>query len=319
MIFVPAPRRAHRATLALAATLVLAACTVTVPPGAVNVNAPGASASPGAVASAPPATTATGSTSPKPDGAASPLVSGTATANLDFASAAAVTLGQAFNGKTTTRDQYFKVAIPAGTQDGRLLVTLAEGDSSYVAYAEFFDAGKTQLTSQAAKDGTSESMTAKWDVAAGKAYYVKVAENAAGEAPFTLTMAFEAVKDANERNDDFDSATAIDVGKPIDFAIFAGPGTNSGSDTDTFKVTAPAGKTKLKVAIKNKSTAADPAAYYVDLLKADKESLGGIATGANALADVEGAGDLPEAGVYYLKVTGDRNSGALSTLTVTLE
>ena len=106
---------------------------------------------------------------------------------------------------------------------------------------------------------------------AGKLYYVEVHNGPSDPTvPYTLEPNFTPVPDTFERNDSFNTAKAAPVGQAFDLFLFAGEETNAGDDKDFFTIDAPAGKTKLRVQIENKSPADAKQTHGVRLYGSNK-------------------------------------------------
>lgn len=307
--------------LALPAALV-AASLVACAPGAVVVNAgngtnpaiPGGGASPGTSAS-PAATTApTTGASPTTTASASPAAA-VRTDNDDFPRAAELSLQGESTSRATEKDQYFKVTVPAGKQDGKLTFTLKESDPNFTPTIEAYDGERASIASFYA-DGNAAESTSGWVAAtAGKVYFLRIPPDAAAAgALLKVSATFTPVADANERNDDKGVATALTAGTAMPFYLFAGFNTKSGdqasTDHDWFKITAPAGKTKMRVKILNNSTAEEPKNYGVYTFNAEGEGNGDV-LGANERANVDGTVDVAGGASYLLRV--ENQGGALTS------
>lgn len=322
---------------ALAASL-LSACvmsaTGSVTPGQIGGSAsPAASGSPAAASTASPQATAKPSASPTAGQAsASPSASPTAATggktgdaepNDDFAQASVGAWDTPISGTAGSGDEtgdFYKLEVPAGTQDGWLVVTLSETSENYSPSIEYYKANKATLTSTTyAEGGTADPTEGKVRVKAGNSYYVKLAPHAGDEAiAYTVTFKFVPVADANERNDTFETATALTLGTATQFATFWAD--DADDDKDYFKVTLPEGKTKFRVEIANKTTSNEAGSYRVGFFEMSKASAASTLFGSSQ-ADLTGAEALSDdlaPGDYYLLVEGD-NTAALSDLTVTAE
>ncbi|MDB5096898.1 MAG: hypothetical protein JWM80_1319 [Cyanobacteria bacterium RYN_339] len=313
--------RAH----SLAGVVLLAAVTACSP--TINVTTPNGTGTG--------TTGATGTTgSPKPGASPSTTtVGGTVggtivAAGNDFATATSVNAGATVNLKTVAgRDSFFTLTAPAG-KDGVLKITLSETNPNWNPGVRFYDSSKAEKDTQYGADGTATPTTGLLPVSAGKAYFFSVnTQDASDVTDLGVKVEVIPVNDASEPNDDFASATALVLGTAKDFFIFAGsdsgPATK-GEDQDFFKVDFPAGKTKLRVKITNNTSTKTtngvdgPQNFFYQIFDNNKTELtsGG---GANQNANVDNVHDIPAAGTYFLKLTGNGNSTIASKLTVAAE
>lgn len=277
--------------------------------------APGTPSLPGSNNNGTPSPQATRSPSPSPSPTAGPA-GDEQEPNDDFDQAQALTLGKALTASIADgNEDYFKVTIPAGTQDGRLTVTINETSADFTPYVEIYKSTKSYTKGAGAPDGTTSTFVITEDVTAGQDYFLKVSGGDATS--YTITASFAAVEDAFERNDTFETAKALTSGEQVDLYLFAGKDTLEGTDTDYFKIDVPAGQTQIKVMIDNNSTAAEGQTPYVELYNASKEYVAGEGA-SNAQADLDATFTVEAAGTYYLKVDAD-NSPMASKLTVTVQ
>ena len=273
--------------------------------------APGAPSLPGANNNGTPSPQATQSPTPS----ASPA-GDEKEPNNDFDQAQALTLGKALTASIAgENDDYFKVTIPAGAQDGRLTVTINETSSDFTPYVEVYTSAKSYIQGAGAPDGTTSTLVVTQDVTAGKDYFLKV--NGGDATSYTITAAFAAVPDGFERNDTFETAKALTSGEQVDLYLFAGKDTLEGSDVDYFKIDVAQGQTQVKVMIDNNSTAAEGQTPYVELYNPSKEYVAGEGA-SNAQADLDSTFTVEAAGTYYLKVEAS-NSPLASKMTVTVQ
>lgn len=324
---------------AVAVSLLLSACQVTatgtVTPGTIGGSAsPAASGSPAATSSAKPSASPSATTSASPSAAASASPSaspsaatggktGDAEPNDDFATASAGAWDTPISGTAGGGDakgDFYKLDVPAGDQDGWLVVTVSETNEDYAPAIDYFKANKASLgNSTYAEGGTQDPVEGRVRVKAGNSYFVKLSPHAQDETvDYTVTFKFVPVADPNERNDTFETATPLTLGTKTTFATFWAD--DADDDKDNFKVTLPAGMAHFRVEVKNNTTGDEAGAYAVNFFKADKSSAGNSLYGSSQ-ADITGdealSGEL-EPGEYYIQLTGD-NTSALSELTVTAE
>ena len=220
----------HRSLVLAAAAMAIAACG----PTTINANL-GASPSPstGATSTSPapggsPGTSA--SSSPTTGSSASPGTGTTGTVtvpqitgNFDFATAQAVKSGDTISGTSdTTNANFFKIALPAGKQDGVLKMTLTEHGETWQPKLTLFGADKNELGGDYADDGTASPFVDQVPVTQGATYYVKLDAASGTNTDFTLAFEFDPVLDVNEPNNSFDTATALTLGKATPFFIYGG-------------------------------------------------------------------------------------------------
>lgn len=243
--------------------------------------------------------------------------------NDSLDAAQAVPVGSKVNAKMTDAEEdFFSFQLPDGAQDGVLRIAVDEADSSFTPAIAIYTSGKTEVNGWYAPDGTTRPFAIDFHATAGKLYYVKVFNGRTEKTiPYTLESSFTPVPDTFERNDSFDTAKDAPVG-PFDLYLFAGEETNNGDDIDFFKADVPAGMTKVRVQIENKSTADAPQLHAVGIHGSNKAEINTYYA-AGAQVDFDHTFDLSGSGVpesIFIKFFNTQRSSTIaSKATITFE
>lgn len=307
----------------------LVACTAT---GNLNVapGVPGASASAGASAgpSAMPSATASGTASASPGTRASmspskaPSTSpseGTSTlANDSFEKAYDAKIDTPITGEIGgggEKATYFRITVPAGTQDGWLGFDLDESDEVYAPKISWFSSSKVDLGKDTFASGTEHPISGTIHAKAGNTYYVTIAPHASDDkVAYNANFTWSPVIDVHERNNSFDTATPVELDSMFAFATFWADDQEA-PDLDYFKVTLPAGKTKLHMMLKNKNTDDAIGGYEFLLYNASKAETGGTIYTESNQADLDRTWTELTPGTYYVLAKGG-NGPAMSEVTL---